>query len=130
MITIYIDLALDFTDGDSLKSVNIKQGETNNGKYIRLSLYNNGEPVDLEGDEDTRLYGSIDGVQVVSNRGCSVYEGKIIIPVMSGENGISSVAGVQHCEVKISGLNGSRTVFTPTFDVIVSPAVVSSRMED
>lgn len=122
MDRIYCDLELDFSENKSLEVIKVKQFE-NQGKYIRLYLYDNGTEFSLSGTETAVINASVDGTVTTYEESCIVTAEKnyIDIPLYSS---LTTLAGNEHCEVKITSSNN--IIYTATFILDVEPSVATS----
>lgn len=122
MDRIYCDLELDFSENKSLEVIKVKQFE-NQGKYIRLYLYDNGTEFSLSGTETAVINASVDGTVTTYEESCIVTAEKnyIYIPLYSS---LTTLAGNEHCEVKITSSNN--IIYTATFILDVEPSVATS----
>lgn len=123
MTEVVLNMTIDFTDTDTLKSVHLKQGEAADGRRIDLLLTNNGESLNFSADDTVRFYARRDGGTDTITTGCAIFEHSIRISVSSN---LTATAGVLHCEVRIE--DHDKITITPTFDIIIDPSV--SAIED
>lgn len=117
LITTQIDL--DFAFNDSRKAIPIVQGD-DGGRIIVINLYNRGDPVSVNAENDTiTISAEVDGTRTVTRKSVNIetVEGagtRAVIPVTAD---LSRLSGVEHCVIRISSSNG--IVHAAAFDLIV-----------
>ncbi len=122
------DITLDFTRNVSYATVNIVQGD-NSGRVIRTYFKNNGVNVPIssaEGDSAT-LFASVNGIVTALGTRCNIDDelNAVVIPVTSS---LSSIAGNEHCEVRITSSNG--IIHSAEFMINVHPLAATTDMPD
>lgn len=122
MDKIYCNLELDFSENKSLKVIKVKQFESQ-GKRIILSLYNNGKEFIFSGLETAVINASVNGTVTAYEETCTVSaeDNYITIPLYPS---LTTLAGNEHCEVKITSYNN--IIYTATFIINVEPSVATS----
>lgn len=122
MDKIYCNLELDFSENKSLKVIKVKQFESQ-GKRIILSLYNNGKEFIFSGLETAVINASVNGTVTAYEETCTVSaeDNYITIPLYPS---LTTLAGNEHCEVKITSRNN--IIYTATFVLDVEPSVATS----
>ena len=125
MDKIYSDIYIDFDRNRLLSTVNVKQFE-DRGRWIRIHLLKNGEPMELLGNETLSLSASVDNIVTAFETPGN--KNKIEFPVASF---LTEIAGREHCELKIVSTSGSdvKTAYTATFDLLVEKSVATSESE-
>lgn len=119
MDVIYTYLDLDFSENYSTKSVPIVQGD-DGGRIIVINLYNRGDPVSVNAENDTiTISAEVDGTRTVTRKSVNIetVEGtgtRAVIPVTAD---LSRLSGVEHCVLRISSSNG--IVHAAAFDLLV-----------
>ena len=119
MDVIYTYLDLDFSENYSTKSVPIVQGD-DGGRIIVINLYNRGDPVSVNAENDTiTISAEVDGTRTVTRKSVNIetVEGagtRAVIPVTAD---LSRLSGVEHCVIRISSSNG--IVHAAAFDLLV-----------
>ena len=119
MDVIYTYLDLDFSENYSTKSVPIVQGD-DGGRIIVINLYNRGDPVSVNAENDTiTISAEVDGTRTVTRKSVNIetVEGtgtRAVIPITSD---LSRLSGVEHCVLRISSSNG--IVHAAAFDLLV-----------
>lgn len=117
LITTQIDL--DFAFNDSRKAIPIVQGD-DGGRIIVINLYNRGDPVSVNAENDTiTISAEVDGTRTVTRKSVNIetVEGagtRAVIPVTAD---LSRLSGVEHCVIRISSSNG--IVHAAAFDLLV-----------
>lgn len=125
MNVIIADLALDFCESESRKSVFVKQGDSEGSRLVRIRLFNNGVPVALSASDTAELYASINGVATATGEECDIENNKILVFL---DSNVTAIAGREHCEVRISTpVTGEtrRHIYTARFDLVVGAAAVT-----
>lgn len=122
MDKIYCNLELDFSENKSLKVIKVKQFESQ-GKRIILSLYNNGKEFIFSGLETAVINANVNGTVTAYEETCTVSaeDNYITIPLYPS---LTTLAGNEHCEVKITSYNN--IIYTATFIINVEPSVATS----
>lgn len=118
MQTITHEIALDFTENRSLITVPAVQDDRS-GRVIDISLYHNGERVNVTSSDNVTLTAYMDNIAIEDELPLTVVDNKIHVPLVRG---LTQVAGVEHCIVKISSGNG--IVHTARFDIDVEKSVI------
>lgn len=119
MDVIYTYLDLDFSENYSTKSVPIVQGD-DGGRIIVINLYNRGDPVSVNAENDTiTISAEVDGTRTVTRKSVNIetVDGtgtRAVIPVTAD---LSRLSGVEHCVIRISSSNG--IVHAAAFDLLV-----------
>lgn len=119
MDVIYTYLDLDFSENYSTKSVPIVQGD-DGGRIIVINLYNRGDPVSVNAENDTiTISAEVDGTRTVTRKSVNIetVEGtgtRAVIPVTAD---LSRLSGVEHCVLRISSSNG--IVHAAAFDLLI-----------
>lgn len=106
-------LNLDFTDNDSLLTVNVMQGDAL-GRTLKLQLYSGGVRVNVGSGDTATLNASTNGVLVEGDLTCQIVENAVYVPVTAN---LTSVAGICRCVVKIVSSLG--TIHTARFNLNV-----------
>lgn len=117
METITQKISLDFSTNYPVKRVHVKQGETYEARKIEVWLYNNGE-LYTHDDDSVTFFGKLEGAETAYSIGCAISTRYVQIPVLIG---MTAIAGVMHCELKITG--DSQILKTPTFDIVIEPSI-------
>ena len=136
MDKIYSGIYIDFDRNRLLSTVNVKQFE-DRGRWIRIHLLKNGEPMELLGNETLSLSASVDNIVTAFEYSKPGFfttfttpgnKNKIEFPVASF---LTEIAGREHCELKIVSTSGSdvKTAYTATFDLLVEKSVATSESE-
>lgn len=126
MVTIYHDITLDFAENDSLITVPIVQGD-DEGRVIRIKFKNGGVDVPIgstQGDAAS-LYASVRGTVTAMGTYCEIVDADhaVLIPITST---LSALAGVEHCEIRITSANG--TIHSAEFDILVQALAATPDM--
>lgn len=116
------DLELDFVENRTLQTIKIKQFE-NLSRRLRFNLYDNGRSVSFSGLESAAINASVNGIVTAYNESCAITAGSNIIQFRLPKS-FSTLAGTEHCELKIS--DGSAVLYTATFNLDVEPSVATS----
>jgi hypothetical protein len=125
---LYTDLSLDFADNRTLKTIKIKQHDSE-GQVIRISLFYNGQRVNIDSSTDTAtLNASVGGTVTAYNAECGIVNNQVRVVI---DEDLTTVAGTEHCEIKVSYILGTAgdppsVIHTATFDLLVEPSVANT----
>lgn len=128
MEVLYTDLSLDFADNRTLKTIKIKQHDSE-GQVIRISLFYNGQRVNIDSSTDTAtLNASVGGTVTAYNAECGIVNNQVRVVI---DEDLTTVAGTEHCEIKVSYILGTAgdppsVIHTATFDLLVEPSVANT----
>ncbi|MBQ2346976.1 MAG: hypothetical protein II388_01225 [Clostridia bacterium] len=121
MNTIKTEISIDFNENRSLKVVRLKQNDTAL-RHIVVALSHNGVAVQLDSSEETaKVNVSVNGVAVVVNNNCTVYDNKVEFDVTEQ---MTTLAGEGICDIKI--MKNSFTIYTASFRLLIEPSAVST----
>lgn len=121
MNTIKTEISIDFNENRSLKVVRLKQNDTAL-RHIVVALSHNGVAVQLDSSEETaKVNVSVNGVVVVVNNNCTVYDNKVEFDVTEQ---MTTLAGEGICDIKI--MKNSFTIYTASFRLLIEPSAVST----
>ena len=121
MNTIKTEISIDFNENRSLKVVRLKQNDTAL-RHIVVALSHNGVAVQLDSSEETaKVNASVNGVVVVVNNNCTVYDNKVEFDVTEQ---MTTLAGEGICDIKI--MKNSFTIYTASFRLLIEPSAVST----
>lgn len=121
MNTIKTEISIDFNENRSLKVVRLKQNDTAL-RHIVVALSHNGVAVQLDSSEETaKANVSVNGVVVVVNNNCTVYDNKVEFDVTEQ---MTTLAGEGICDIKI--MKNSFTIYTASFRLLIEPSAVST----
>lgn len=121
MNTIKTGISIDFNENRSLKVVRLKQNDTAL-RHIVVALSHNGVAVQLDSSEETaKVNVSVNGVAVVVNNNCTVYDNKVEFDVTEQ---MTTLAGEGICDIKI--MKNSFTIYTASFKLLIEPSAVST----
>lgn len=121
MNTIKTEISIDFNENRSLKVVRLKQNDTAL-RHIVVALSHNGVAVQLDSSEETaKVNVSVNGVAVVVNNNCTVYDNKVEFDVTEQ---MTTLAGEGICDIKI--MKNSFTIYTASFKLLIEPSAVST----
>lgn len=126
MVKIYHDITLDFAESNSMKTVPIVQGD-DEGRVLRVKFKNGGVDVPIgstQGDAAS-LYASVRGTVTAMGTYCEIVDADhaVLIPITST---LSALAGVEHCEIRITSANG--TIHSAEFDILVQALAATPDM--
>lgn len=121
MNTIKTEISIDFNENRSLKVVRLKQNDTAL-RHIVVALSHNGVAVQLDSSEETaKVNVSVNGVVVVVNNNCTVYDNKVEFDVTEQ---MTTLAGEGICDIKI--MKNSFTIYTASFRLLIEPSAVNT----
>lgn len=121
MNTIKTEISIDFNENRSLKVVRLKQNDTAL-RHIVVALSHNGVAVQLDSSEETaKVNVSVNGVVVVVNNNCTVYDNKVEFDVTEQ---MTALSGEGVCDVKITK-NGF-VIYTASFRLLIEPSAVNT----
>lgn len=121
MNTIKTEISIDFNENRSLKVVRLKQNDAAL-RHIVVALSHNGVAVQLDSSEETaKVNVSVNGVAVVVNNNCTVYDNKVEFDVTEQ---MTTLAGEGICDIKI--MKNSFTIYTASFKLLIEPSAVST----
>lgn len=128
MNTIIHEIALDFTDNISRRTINVKQGD-DGGRLVRVYLKSNGVdvPVSTANGDTASLYASIHGMITALGAPAIINDTThtVDIPISST---LSAAPGREHCELRLK--TGTGYVHTARFDLLVGAASASADMPE
>lgn len=128
MNTIVHEIALDFTDNVSRRTINVKQGD-DGGRLVRVYLKSNGVdvPVSTASGDTASLYASIHGMITALGAPAIINDSThtVDIPISST---LSAAPGREHCELRLK--TGTGYVHTARFDLLVGAASASADMPE
>lgn len=116
MNQIVMNLTLDLAENESRKSVRVVQGDAGGGKFVLITLTNNGEVVEItEEADEAKFYAGINGELIANGTPVAISGNKIHIPININ---CTSRAGTVNCTVQIESSSG--IAHSAKFDIIVA----------
>lgn len=116
MNQIVMNLTLDLAENESRKSVRVVQGDAGGGKFVLITLTNNGEVVEItEEADEAKFYAGINGELIANGTPVAISGNKIHIPININ---CTSRAGTVNCTVRIESSSG--IAHSAKFDIIVA----------
>lgn len=124
MKTIYRELRLDFAENKTLQTIKVKQHE-NIGRELVVSLWHNGEPIELSSGDTAKLNAGMRGAVLADGQTCIIdYDNSHVhVPI---DDNITAYPGTVHCEILIGHSPSVTKIYTATFDLDVEPSTIDS----